>query len=72
MTDPISDDDLRFAVSGALRGLKLPSTGRALSQDDRHAVELAVFRRLKLNGWAVVCEPSQGFSDLAKKPDEKA
>jgi hypothetical protein len=57
MMEPISDEHLRFALGNALRGLRLLPTGRVLTEDDRHEIEFAILKQLKVNKWTVVAEP---------------
>jgi hypothetical protein len=71
MTETVPEEHLRAALSDAMSGVRLPSTRRVLTLDDRHEIELAIFRRLKLNEWSVVREPLKGFSGLWQGPGEQ-
>jgi hypothetical protein len=43
----------------------------AVTSDDRQAIEVALFERLKLNKWTVTCTPFTGFSHISRGPTEK-
>ena len=71
MTEPVADEHLHAAFSDALRGVRLPSTQRVLTLDDGYEIERAIFARLKLNKWAVVREPLNGYRGLWRGPADQ-
>ena len=60
MSNPIPEFDLLFALSDAMRAVKLPSMRRTLSEGERAVLARAISDRLKLSRWEVVCNPDRG------------
>lgn len=60
MSKPVSDLDLLFSFSDAMRGVGLAALRRALTPDERDVLARAIFDRWKLSRWEVFCHPDQG------------
>lgn len=71
MREPVQDHHLRAGIFDAMRGVKLPSNGRALSEDDRRVLSEAIFAAFNKNTWEVTCQPFNGFSYLGTPSSSK-
>jgi hypothetical protein len=51
----VPDDHLRIAIYDAMRGVKLATLKRSLTEDERHEMAAAIFTKYKRCGWRVLC-----------------
>src|SRR4051812_38244982 len=64
--------DLQFMLCDAMRGVKLATLRRTLTEDERQILARAIFDRLKLSHCEVICHPSRGgaHSSIGKSQGE--
>ena len=63
MLQPFKDEYLNFTIYDAMRGVKLPSIKRSLTEDERHILAKAIFDQFKLSKLAVLCNPSPAHGE---------
>src|SRR5258708_1021895 len=51
----VDDTHLRIAIYDAMRGVKLSTLKRTLTEDERNEISAVMFSRYKRCGWRVVC-----------------
>ena len=51
----VPDDHLRIAIYDAMRGVKLSTLKRTLTEEERHELAQAMFSRYRRCGWRVLC-----------------
>jgi len=57
MGETLPDDWLQFSIMDALRGVRLPTLKRSLTEDERRELARAIFAKFRLCGFEVVTHP---------------
>jgi hypothetical protein len=53
----LPDDWLQFSIMDAMRGVRLPTLKRTLTEDERRELARAIFAKFRLCGFEVVTHP---------------
>lgn len=56
------DDELRFSIQDAMRGVKVPTLKVRLGEEDRAKLAQAVLERFKLSGYRIIRPNPKPFS----------
>jgi len=51
----VEDDHLRIAIYDSMRGMRLSTLKRTLTEDERNEILAVMFSRYRRCGWRVVC-----------------